>query len=573
MSDSLFVIISALTDSYKYGHFCQYPKDTDKMVAYGEFRKPFNNDTRDQRIVFYGIRYIIENYVSRKWTLEDVDKIEHFLSTHNVANTPYPFPKDLFIKFIKENDGRFPVIIESLPEGTVVYPHVPVYQITALKEYAPLVTFLETIMTHVWYPSTVATLSRKCKQVITDKFDEAGVADSDRWILDYKLHDFGFRGTTCVEQSIIGGVAHLLNFRGTDTVSAAYYAQYTLNEGKPVGSSIPATEHSVMLSFGKRKDHLDNGGYANEIDAIQNMVNINDGLFACVMDTYDFHNTIFKILPTIKNKSDKRTPMVLRPDSGEPKEVVLDAMIAIEIMLSNRDADFYNLDGHRIGHGNGKNKNKYLKFDGFSVIQGDGVDLKAIEEVLTYIMCPKNRKKRIETLYDGKFKFEGKKVCYKKGFLISDKDKKQLLKHDVAYSPYNCTFGMGGGLLQKVNRDTMSFATKLCYLERKVNDNTVSVNVMKDPKTDVGKRSMPGELAVKSVLGLPTVFPKSCVDARDNLLKVVYNGYDNVSPVHFEKDNFDQIRARVEEQWSKLPNIHNAISEEIQKLQHATSVE
>jgi len=37
--------------------------------------------------------------------------------------------------------------------------------------------------------------------------------------------DFGFRGCTSVEQSILGGTAHLLSFTGSDTMSAAYYAQ------------------------------------------------------------------------------------------------------------------------------------------------------------------------------------------------------------------------------------------------------------------------------------------------------------------------------------------------------------
>ncbi len=34
-----------------------------------------------------------------------------------------------------------------------------------------------------------------------------------------------------------------------DTLSAAYYAQFALNGGKPVAQSIPATEHSVMTSW------------------------------------------------------------------------------------------------------------------------------------------------------------------------------------------------------------------------------------------------------------------------------------------------------------------------------------
>lgn len=120
------------------------------MVAYGEFRGPYEKDTTDERLVVYGIRYIIENYVARPWTTWDVEMADKFFQTHNAGYTKFPFPKDLFLKFIKENNGYFPVKIEALPEGTVVHPHVPVYQITATGEYSRLVTFLETILTMVW---------------------------------------------------------------------------------------------------------------------------------------------------------------------------------------------------------------------------------------------------------------------------------------------------------------------------------------------------------------------------------------------------------------------------------------
>lgn len=40
-------------------------------------------------------------------------------------------------------------------------------------------------------------------------------------------------------------------------------------------------------------------------------------------------------------------------------------------------------------------------------------------------------------------------------------------------------FGMGGGLLQKVNRDTMAFATKLNFIMEK---NGTIREVMKKPK-------------------------------------------------------------------------------------------
>lgn len=76
-----------------------------------------------------------------------------------------------------------------------------------------------------------------------DLVEAAFVKSSDGGIdspwVEFKLHDFGMRGCTTAEQSVLGGLAHLLNFRGTDTMPAAYYAQFVLNGGRPVAQSIP----------------------------------------------------------------------------------------------------------------------------------------------------------------------------------------------------------------------------------------------------------------------------------------------------------------------------------------------
>ena len=89
-------------------------------------------------------------------------------------------------------------------------------------------------------------------------------------------------------------------------------------------------------------------------------------------------------------------------------------------------------------------------------------------------------------------------------------------------------FGMGGGLLQKVNRDTMQFATKLCHI---VYADGSARDIAKMPKTDVQKCSLPGVLAVKRVGGVPTAFPAHMVSLEENLLQVVYDsGPVKVSP-------------------------------------------
>jgi len=65
---------------------------------------------------------------------------------------------------------------------------------------------------------------------------------------------------------------------------------------------------------------------------------------------------------------------------------------------------------------------------------------------------------------------------------------------------------MGGGLLQKCNRDTMSFATKLSHITYA---DGIHRDVMKTPKTSSAKTSLPGRLFVarNPDTGAPMVYP------------------------------------------------------------------
>lgn len=80
-----------------------------------------------------------------------------------------------------------------------------------------------------------------------------------------------------------------------------------------MASSIPATEHSVMTSW------------PTEQAAIENMIRkFGDGIFACVMDSYDYAHALGEVLPAVAaEKVGKGGYMVLRPDSGDPSEAVL----------------------------------------------------------------------------------------------------------------------------------------------------------------------------------------------------------------------------------------------------------
>lgn len=73
-------------------------------------------------------------------------------------------------------------------------------------------------------------------------------------------------------------------------------------------------EHSVMTAW------------PTERSAILNMINrFGDGLFAVVMDSYDYTAALSAVLPSVKSaKVGRGGFMILRPDSGDPVEAVLE---------------------------------------------------------------------------------------------------------------------------------------------------------------------------------------------------------------------------------------------------------
>ncbi|KAJ1794942.1 hypothetical protein LPJ59_004432, partial [Coemansia sp. RSA 2399] len=421
MSGPFGLPLPLLTDSYKATHFAMYP-EMQKATAYAEFRQGFDGDADDQRMVFYGMRYILEQYVSRQWTQRDIDLAEGFFKTHNAGYGAFPFPRALFEQFVQTNNGYFPVRIDAMAEGSVVYPHTPVVQMTALNAYAPLITYLETVLLMSWYPSTVATISFRSRQAIEESYVQT--VDDDAWgTLDSRMHDFGFRACTCVEQSMVGGAAHLLAFDGSDTMSAAYYVQYVLNEGRPVATSIPATEHSVMTA------------HRSDLHAVLRTIeSFGDGVYACVMDSYDYVRALAEVLPAVaQRKLERGGFLVIRPDSGDQIDAVLQGLRAADKVFGST----VNAKGFKV-------------IRGASVIQGDGVTPATLRQILAAV-------------------------------------------RDAGFSAQCVGFGMGGGLLQKINRDTMSMAIKissLVYADGEARD------IMKSPKTGLEKASLPGTFVV-----------------------------------------------------------------------------
>lgn len=409
----LFSNIMKLTDSYKQSHWKQYPPGTQTVFSYFESR-----GGKWDRVTFFGLQYFIKQYLEGEVvTQEKIDAAERTVNRHMGEGT---FNREGWEYILRVHKGRLPVRIRAVPEGSIIPGR---HVMMTIENTDPacfwLTNFLETLLVQVWYPCTVATQSREMKQIIYDSLVETG----DENNIDFKLHDFGFRGVSSVETAGIGGCAHLLYFKGTDTMPALEVAEECYGCDM-AGYSVPASEHSTITSWGK--DH--------EADAMANMLDrYPTGLVACVSDSYDIYGACRDIWGTkLRDRILNRDGvLVVRPDSGYPPDVVCNVFdILYEKFGGQRNSKGYRvLDPH------------------IRVIQGDGIDFDMLQSIL------------IQTKYKN-------------------------------WSTDNLTFGSGGGLLQKHNRDTLKFAFK-CSAMMKYGE---WYDVYKDPVTDQGKESKKGRL-------------------------------------------------------------------------------
>ena len=448
-------------DSYKTSHYLQYPPNTEIVSSYIESR---GGDY--DRSVFFGLQMFIKEYLTQPITAENIEEADDILTAHGV-----PFNREGWAYILNTHHGYLPIEIQAIPEGTVLpVSNVLVQAQNTDPHCAWLTSYLETaLLRAVWYPTTVATRSNVCRQIIQEALEQT--ADSLDG-LDFKLHDFGARGVSSMESAAIGGAAHLLNFMGTDTLSGVMALRRNYNADMP-GFSIPAAEHSTITCWGQ----------ANEGSAYANMLKQFTGpnkVVAVVSDSYDLFNAIDHLWgDTLREQViNNGGTVVIRPDSGNPIEIVCET---IQRLMN------------KFGYRNNSKGFQVLP-DYVRVIQGDGVSPDMIAEILAVM-------------------------------------KTNQLSAD------NIAFGMGGELLQNINRDTLQFAMKASAIRI----NGQWRDVYKDPVTDTGKRSKRGRLALvtDSKNGYQTI-RESVLGNRDNLLDVVFHNGKLM-----RDEDFEHIRKRV----------------------------
>ena len=240
------------TDSYKAGHFRQYPPETQQLFGYMESRGGHYDQT-----LFFGLQYLLKKYFSKPITLDDIVEASNFFAHHGE-----PFPAEGWKHILKKHGGFMPVRIRAVPEGTLVPNHNVILTVEGTDPKVPwIVGWIETQIMRLWYPITVATRSWECKRIILKYLKETA---DDPWSeLLYKLHDFGSRGVSSAESAGIGGMSHLVNFLGSDTIEGVRYANhyYGCKTGM-AGVSIPAMTPWRALDISIARAFARSGGTA-----------------------------------------------------------------------------------------------------------------------------------------------------------------------------------------------------------------------------------------------------------------------------------------------------------------------
>lgn len=456
------------TDSYKFSQWLQYPAGTTNISSYIESRGG------EIESVFFGLQAFIKDYMLTPITMADIDRAELVVLAHGL-----PFNREGWEIVLNEYGGYVPVEIEAVPEGTVMPTHnvqVQVKVVDGETRLGWIVSYIETILLRgVWYPSTVATKSRKMKKFIAAALHKTSDIPVDMQIM-FKLHDFGARGASSGETAILGGMSHLVNFMGTDTFEALFGVMEYYNTDEVVGFSIPASEHSTITSWGRE----------NEILAYENMIKKFAGegkIYACVSDSFDIYAACRDLWGAkLKDKIIAAGgTLVVRPDSGDATTVPVEV---IEI-LAEKFGFTVNSKGYKV-------LPSYIR-----VIQGDGINEHSLPVILDNLIA--------------------------KGF-----------------STENIAFGMGGGLLQAWNRDTLKYAMKASARQ---DTEGKWHGFSKDPITDHGKKSKEGRLGLIvsggiGSMGFMTV-PKEVADTRGNVLRTVYR-----TGKLLIEDTFQTIRER-----------------------------
>ena len=316
-------------DAYTINGFCFESKDaTENSEYYGTFRKfPTMHEQTyhagDKRIVFAGLQTLCDMLFYEPVTHAEIDESILFLKSRKATGgglVDFEFPEALWRRVVDECGGYLPLVVEGMPEGSVVYPHEPVMRVYATKTgFGPLVPWFESTLLHVWAATERLTAARHFMQWaynLIRKTEPVTVTDDEcLFFARLMIHDFGDRAAMCPQESEVVAKVHNYVFFGTDTFRAAYQ---NWKNGAPAGfgTSVKALAHRIVQGFEK------------EFDCYQAMFDTagDNEFLSMVGDCYNYWGALEKkLIPlALQAKAEGKGKIVVaRPDSGNSEFMVI----------------------------------------------------------------------------------------------------------------------------------------------------------------------------------------------------------------------------------------------------------
>jgi len=490
-----------LCDFYKIAHRAMYPEGT--TTVYSTWTPRASRVDGIDRVVSFGqqafvkkylIDFFNENFFNASKTEIVADYKRTLKFTLGVQDAETKHIEDL------HDLGYLPLLIKSIDEGTLVPLRVPMMTIQNTDDrFFWLTNYIETLAScELWQAATSATLAREYRKIL-DKAALETVGNTDA--VQFQGHDFSMRGMGGLASATSSGMGHLASFVGTDTIPAiqAAEAYYNANmETELVGTSIPATEHSIQCTYGDDMKYL---------EAILTKVHPS-GFVSIVSDGYDFWDVIGRVIPALKDKILARSGgpqgdrVVIRPDSGDPVKIVCGDPDATPGSLEFKGAieSLYDIFGGTVTEKGFKVLDSHI-----GLIYGDAITLTRAQEIVDKLKA--------------------------KGF-----------------ASINAVFGIGSYTYQYNTRDTFGFALKSTLAVI----NGDEKQIFKDPKTDDGvKKSQKGAVFVHNNENGITFRDELTLSELKDFEEFVFRPIDVLLTPIFENgkllkdDTFSKIRARL----------------------------
>jgi nicotinamide phosphoribosyltransferase len=475
-------------DSYKTTHHEFLEKlDVKYVHSYLEARSGKNEINEINKIIFFGLKPILKWFEEHPVTKEMIDSGEKFIDEHIGKGI---YNRKGWEHILYKHDGKLPIVIKAILEGT----EVPVSNVLLTventdPECAWVVGHIETFIMQVWYTCTVATISKQVKELCLKYLIET----DDDYTKDTQITFDKFMHLNVMLNDFGERGVSSMESAGLGGMAHLTCFSGTDNiQGICYAKEIYGAKMPGVSVRATEHSIMTAKGESGEKDVIDTVIG-KDEFVSVVLDSYN----IIKAVEYLVTKYDenRKTKIVIRPDSGNPITVIGKIL---EVLVECAKKKHLNIQ---------TNKKGYRKLpNNIGIIWGDGLDLVVIKEILD--------------------------------FLKSNN-----------WSASNIVFGMGGGLLQKINRDTFSFAFKTS--SNIIGNNGQWTDVYKNP-TDIngkptGKTSKKGRQMLNYCDNneFKTVKYLNDESEKNNLLTTVFENGHYIPQVSDNICEFDSIRNKI----------------------------